>query len=147
MKGLQSELETLRERLRNLFRSDDYEREKLFRADLEKVASASKLLQIPEFRFFQIAYFQWHGREISENHLEYIFAAYMFEDIVPHWVRHLARTVISRNENGVIDPEDFHIERPKTTLELKSAGFGYIAILSIVVVIFCIMLAVHVPPQ
>ncbi len=145
MKGLHSEIETLRERLRNHFRIDDYEREKLLQEDLEKVASASKLLQIPEFRFFQISYFQWYGREISENHFEVIFSEYMFQDIVPHWVRHFARIVMSRNEDGGIDPGEYNIERPKTTHELKSAGFGYIAILSIVVVVFCIMLAGHVP--
>lgn len=146
MKGLHSELETLRERLRNLFRPDNYESEKLLRADLEKVASASKLLQISEFRFFQISYFQWYGREISENYLESIFSEYMFEDIVPHWVRHFARKVISCHEDGGIDPAEYNIERPQTTLELRSAGYGYTIILSIVVVVFCIMLTGHVPP-
>jgi hypothetical protein len=71
----------------------------------------------------------------------------MFENIVPHWVRHLARSVVSRHEEGSLDPAEYDIERPKTTRELKSAGFGYIAILGIIVVVFCIMLTGHIPPQ
>jgi len=147
MKGLHSEFETLRERLRGLFRQDDYESAKLLQQDLDKVANAAKLLQISEFRFFQIAYFQWYGRGIAENQLEYIFSEYMFEDIVPPWVRHFSRTVLACNEDGGIDPSNYNIERPKTTLELKSAGYGYTAILSMVIVLFCIMLSGHVPLQ
>lgn len=57
--------------------------------DLERVMIASRLLQVSEFCFFRIAYYQWFGREIDEGVLECLFREYMFQDNIPHWVRHL----------------------------------------------------------
>jgi hypothetical protein len=110
------------------------------RLDLDKVVFASKVLQISEFRLFSLAYSRWYGRDIPEGELEYIFSAYMFEDIVPHWVRHFTRQVITRFEQGILDPGEFNIKCPKATLELRSAGFGYSVILTVILIVFCVML-------
>ena len=115
-------------------------RDMQIRLDLEQVVSASKALQISEFRLFRLAYFQWYGRDIPESELEHIFSAYMFEDIVPHWVRHCGRQVTARFEQGVLDPGDFNIECPKATEVMKSAGYGYSFILTVILIVFCIML-------
>ena len=108
--------------------------------------SASRLLQITEFKFFHLAYTQWFGNEISENRLEHIFAEYMFEDIVPHWVRHFTRKILSLNGQGALETESFDIERPITTLEKRSEGIGYTIILSIIVVVFCFAITTGTPP-
>jgi hypothetical protein len=115
-------------------------RDRQTRLDLDKVAFASQALQISEFRLFRVAYSQWYGRDISESELEYIFSEYMFEGIVPPWARHFTRQVITRFEQGILDPGEFNIECPKATLELRSAGFGYSVILTIILIVFCVML-------
>jgi hypothetical protein len=110
------------------------------RLDLDKVAFASQALQISEFRLFCLAYSQWYGCDIPESELEYIFSEYMFEGIVPHWARHFARQVITRFEQGMLDPGEFNIECPKATEALRSAGFGYSVILTVILIVFCVML-------
>lgn len=147
MKGLQSEFETLKELLKDLFKHGSGEAERRVRIDLDRVAAASRILQISEFRFFHIAYAEWYGSEINDHRMEIIFSEYMFDDIVPHWVRHFTRRVMSRCEEGRLDPKEFHIESPRATLELKSAGYGYSVILAVIVILFCIMLTGHIPPQ
>lgn len=140
MKGVHSEIEALREAFKNLFKTQRARQQEHIRKDLEEVMTASRLLQISEFRFFNLAYAQWYGHDISEKGLEHIFASYMFEDIVPHWVRHFTRKVLSLFEQGVLDPEMFHIERPVSTLEKRSEGIGYTIILVILLVVFCFLL-------
>jgi hypothetical protein len=115
--------------------------------DLDRVMIASRLLQISEFNFFGLAYSCWYGQEIQEHSLEYIFAEYMFEDKIPHWVRHLARTILSRQEQGTLDPEDFNIVRPKPSQKLKYYGIGYTIMLAIIMVVFCILITGNIPPQ
>ena len=70
----------------------------------------------------------------------------MFEDIVPHWVRHFTRKVVSLFERGTLDPCEFDIERPRATLEKRSEGIGYSIILSIIVVVFCILITSQPSP-
>ena len=115
--------------------------------DLESVMVASKLLQVSEFSFFNLAYVQWYGREIQANAMEKIFATYMFEDVVPHWVRHLARRVLSTYDIGTLDPSEFNLERPKPSPRLRYTGMGYSIMLTIVMVIFCMLITGHISPQ
>jgi hypothetical protein len=113
--------------------------------DLNRVMTASRMLQISEFRFFKLAYCQWYGHEITDNRLEYIFSDYMFGDIVPHWVRHFTRKVLDLFDQGKLNPEDFNIRCPEATPELKSAGIGYSIILTLVVFLFCFLITGYTP--
>ncbi len=147
MKGLHSEFETLRDKLKGLLKPANAQEEERVRADIEKVGTAARLLQITEFNFFHLAYFQWHGREASASVLENVFSDYMFQDVVPHWVRHFTRIVTLQFDQGVLDPQEYSIEIPQTTLELKSAGYGYSAIIDFIMIIFCAMFTGHIPMQ
>jgi hypothetical protein len=140
VKDVNSSIEELRKILKNIFKSRKAMQHEHFQKDLEGVMRASRLLQISEFRFFDLAYAQWYGQSINENGLEHIFAAYMFEDIVPHWVRHFTRKVISMFEQGTLNPREFNIERPKASHELRCAGIGYTVILTVMVVVFCLLI-------
>ncbi len=115
--------------------------------DLERVVRASMMLQLSEFRFFQLAYAQWYGQEIPENRLEHIFSEYMFDDIIPHWVRHFTRKILSLSDEGRLHPRAFNIEPQEATYELRSAGIGYTVILTIVVFIFCFLITGYTPMQ
>jgi hypothetical protein len=58
------------------------------------VLRASALLDIREFDFFVLAHNWWFGRGPDMSALERVFAAYMFKQIVPAWVRQYAREVM-----------------------------------------------------
>ncbi len=146
MNGSKLDLETLKEVYNTHFRTPRNIEQKLCQKELEGVMLASRLLQITEFNFFRLSYAQWYGHEVSENGLEHIFAEYMFEDIVPHWVRHFTRKIVSLFEKGTLDPCEFDIELPKATLEKRSEGIGYSIILSIILVVFCFLITSQPSP-
>lgn len=62
--------------------------------DLQTLLEAVALLDISEFRLFELAYQKWYGRAAPAEQLEEEFAHYMFGDEVPFWVRHYARDVL-----------------------------------------------------
>ncbi len=127
------------------FKDESESEDKRVQKDLDSVSYASDLLNVSEFRFFHIAYSQWYGHDIMESQLEYVFADFMFDRFVPHWVRHFTRRIIDISNQNLLDPRNFDIERPVNTPEQRSAGIGYIMILSILIVIFCLLL-IHQPP-
>jgi len=115
--------------------------------DIDRVMVASRMLQISEFNFFGLAYSCWYGQEIQEQALEYIFAEYMFEDRIPHWVRHLARTILSKDDQGTLDPKEFNIVQPGPSQKLKYYGVGYTIMLTVLMVVFCILISGNVSSQ
>jgi hypothetical protein len=78
--------------------------------DVAAVHQAARLLQLPEFAFFRLAYRRWHGRGVRDRELEAVFMSYLLRRRVPPWVRHLAREVQERNRAGVLAPQDYGIE-------------------------------------
>jgi hypothetical protein len=109
--------------------------------DTDHVAISAGLLQVSEFCFFQVAYADWYGREISTPSLEPIFTRYMFDNVVPHWVRHLTRIVLSRSEEGTLDPRDFNIRPPKCDPEQQTWGWHYIITLALVLGVFLVLIS------
>ena len=110
MKKIIPFIKALFKRVRNVHHEDASGKEDRSERDVENVVRSSRLFQISEFRFFQLAYFQWYGRTISEKQLEPIFADYMLRNEVPHWARHCARQVLSRYSHGILDPLEYGIE-------------------------------------
>ncbi len=109
--------------------------------DIDHVAISAGLLQVSEFRFFQVAYADWYGREIPTPSLEPIFARYMFDSVVPHWVRHLTRIVLSRSQEGTLDPRDFNIRLPKRDPDKQTMGWHYILTLVLVLGVFLVLIS------
>ena len=70
----------------------------------------------------------------------------MFEDIVPHWVRHFTRKVINLFDEDALDPGVFNIKQPKASLEKRSEGIGYTVILTVMVVVYCFLLTSGTTP-
>ncbi len=108
--------------------------------DILAISSAACLLQISEFRCFQIAYTQWFRHELDEQSMEHIFSAYLKELSVPHWVRHFTRKVFSLEEQGILDPEAFNIIRPVNTRRNRIRGICYTALMLLITTIFCLMI-------
>lgn len=98
------------------------DREELEMADRSVVGSAANLLQVGEFQFLQLAYREWFGHDLPEALVARLFSAYMLQNDVPHWARHYARVVLSREERGQLDgndpsyhryDHDYHITVPR----------------------------------
>lgn len=82
------------------------DREELESKDKAVIAAAANLLQIGEFQLLQLAYHEWHGRDLPKALVDRLFAAYMLKGQIPPWARHYARTIISEEEHGRIDDRD-----------------------------------------
>lgn len=79
--------------------------------DVWSVLRAASLLSVGEFRVFEIAYQDWYGEAGEEKTIEKYFTGYMFNDIVPPWVRHFCKKVLKRDSEGTLDPADYGIVR------------------------------------
>jgi len=79
-------------------------------SECSEIAQAANLLQIGEFQLLQLAYFSWHGQEMSEEQSNATFQTYMIGGQVPPWARHYARQIIYKAEGGNLEDADpkFH---------------------------------------
>ena len=80
--------------------------------DCVLVANIAGLLEITEFRVFQLAFGEWYGRKIRDYEAEDYFTAFMYHDRVPFWVRRFCHKVQNLHDAGTLNPLDFGI-KPK----------------------------------
>ena len=107
--------------------------------DVDSVLNATALLDITEWDFFNLAYDRWHGGPAEQAVMEPIFAAYMFNDVVPLWARHFARLVERLYRRGVLDRRALGVERLPSSRRMVTRGVRYsvfIAAAIIVLIVF-----------
>lgn len=75
--------------------------------DVVAVLDASAALEVTEFRLFELAWHRWFGSRPDRDRLENHFAAYMFAERVPLWVRNFARLILDLDARGELDPRAF----------------------------------------
>ena len=98
--------------------------------DIADVLEISAVLEIREYDLFGLAYYWWFGKPSPEKVLESHFARYMFNRIVPLWVRQYSRMVLELQEKGSLDREALGVDRlPDATPESVRAGVRYAVIL------------------
>ncbi len=85
-------------------RADEFEPEQL-------VAEAAGRLDVGEAEVFRLAHCRWFGREPEARNLERLFAAYMFHDEVPAWVRHYVREVVALPAIGAAEARRLELQR------------------------------------
>ena len=108
--------------------------------DIADVLEISAILEIREYDLFGLAYYWWFGRPSPEKVLESHFARYMFNQIVPLWVRQYSRMVLELREKGSLDREALGVDRlPDATPESVRAGVRYAVIL---VTTLCILVLI-----
>jgi hypothetical protein len=140
MSAHSSKFETLSKKLKALIKGWDFGEEDGRAKDVARIDSASRLLQISEFRFFKLAYLQWYGTDIPDSSMENIFADYMFINEVPHWARHLARKVLTLYFQSDLDPRVFNIDSPPPPqYKKKNNVFNPIWIAAVYVVFYIII--------
>ncbi|MDH3597823.1 MAG: hypothetical protein OEM93_23550 [Rhodospirillales bacterium] len=64
------------------------------------VADVAAHLEVREIDVFRLAHRWWFGREPEEQALERGFAAYMFRQEMPAWLRHFARQALETESLG-----------------------------------------------
>jgi len=68
--------------------------------DTRLVLEASTFLDITEYHLFELAYRDWFGDDPAIYQVEPTFVNYMFNGVIPNWVRQFARkTLRSQSEN------------------------------------------------
>lgn len=105
--------------------------------DTLDVLSASSILEITEFRLFELAYERWFGEPPLEEKMESVYTRYMFRANAPFWVRQFCREVMVRERMGILDPTDFGVFRAPEAGTMVQRGIGY----SLVVLL--VMLTLH----
>ncbi len=104
--------------------------------DVWGVLSSASLLSIGEFRVFEIAYEQWYGEAGDEKHIEKHFTSYMFNDIVPVWVRHFCKKIVKLDDEDALDPAEFGVVHGAATMEQRNRGLEFIAALMFILIAF-----------
>ncbi len=98
--------------------------------DVEDVLELSAVLEVREYDFFDLAYRWWFGRRPNSQVLESHFARYMFNKIVPHWVRNYCRMILDLQKQGKLDKEELGISRlPEATPQSVRAGLRYLVMI------------------
>ncbi len=103
--------------------------EKNMSDDIADVLEAAALLQVTEFRIFELAYKEWFGRRPRPYIIERYFNDYMFNQAVPGWVTHFCRRVVALGHAGELDPRDFGIYYRLPSRRMARIGQLYIAFL------------------
>jgi len=106
--------------------------------DIDSVLNATALLDITEWDFFNLAYNRWHGGPAEEGIMEPIFAAYMFKDIVPLWVRDFARLVERLYQRGRLDRQALGVHRLPSSRQMVSRGMRYGVLIVVVVTVLIV---------
>ncbi len=111
------------------------------RPDVQAVLNTSALLEITEFEVFRIAYRDWFGKRAADNVIEPFFTDYMFNEVVPAWVRHFTRLVIDLAREGRLDPRQFGITPRPFSLSMAARGLRYL--LFVIVWVTMLVLLAH----
>lgn len=101
-------------------------------SDIVAVLDASAALEITEFRLFQLAFEDWYGKSAKLEFMERQFAAYMFAQYVPTWVRHFSRKILKLQSEGSLDPNSFGIWKPLPSSRMVLFAKIYTAVLLLV---------------
>lgn len=102
--------------------------------DTLDVLSASAILEITEYRLFELAYERWFGEPPKEDKVESVYARYMFRENAPFWVRQYCREVMARDRKGILDPTEFGVFPAPETETLFQRGLRYGMVVAFVMI-------------
>lgn len=103
------------------------------------VLNAAAKLDTTEFRLFELAYKDWYGRLCKNSVMESYFTPYMFDNIVPFWVRAFCRKVLAFHGDSQKARSTFGLRILKATKGNKMFGLIYAVIL-----VACLLFLVYI---
>jgi hypothetical protein len=83
----------------------------VFQDEAEAVSFVAGLLEISEFRLFEMAYENWFGSEATEKAIDGFFGNYLKSGFIPFWLRNMVRTIICEYRKGNLTPSRFGIDQ------------------------------------
>ncbi len=86
---------------------------------------AAALLEIKEYALFEKAYKDWSGHHAQRNVMEAHFSNYMFQGVIPVWVRRYCHKVVELERKGELDPRKLGIYKPQPSRRLILIGKWY----------------------
>ena len=92
---------------------------------------SAAMLQVTEFRVFELAYKDWYGVAPKHQVIEVHFRNYMFNQIIPVWVSHFCRHVVELGQAGQLNPKDFGVYQRLPSRRMMRIGQAYTAMLLI----------------
>lgn len=98
-------------------------------ADQWDLLEAAALLQITEFKVFELAYKEWYGVVPKPRVIEVHFRNYMFNQLIPGWVANFCRRVVEMEQAGTLEPRDFGIYQRLPSRRMRLIGKAYAAML------------------
>lgn len=90
---------------------------------------AAALLQVTEFKVFELAYKEWYGVAPKPRVIEVHFRNYMFNQLIPRWVARFCRRIVEQEQAGTLDPRDFGIYQRLPSRRMRLIGKTYAAML------------------
>ena len=94
-----------------------------FQDDAEAVSFVAGLLDISEFRLFEIAYKSWFGSEATKKTMDVFFGSYLKSGLIPFWLRNMVRTIICKHRQGDLTPGRFGIDQPCVSRSKRRLGW------------------------
>ena len=92
--------------------------------DAQAVLWSAEILEKSEFELFEAAYQAWYRETPEVARLERIFADYMFDEVVPFWVRQFTRSTLEAHDGWRRDEEMPVHEYVGACLHALSATMG-----------------------
>jgi hypothetical protein len=105
----------------------------VFQDDAEAVSFVAGLLDISEFKLFEIAYVNWYGSEATKKALDGFFGSYLKSELVPFWLRDMVRRIICKHRKGNLTPSDFGINHPRGSRFERRLGWILVVLFNILV--------------
>ncbi len=105
------------------------------------VLNAAALLDTSEFNIFSIAYESWFGEQANEQHLEKHYTAYMFDAVVPHWVRDFSRKIAQLAKSGSLDSSEY--VTPEPTASPQATEFARRFVITLAVITFFLFVSAN----
>jgi hypothetical protein len=103
---------------------------------------AAAMLQVTEFRIFELAYKDWYGVLPKAQVAEVHFRNYMFNQIIPVWVSGFCRRIVDLGQSGALNPKDFGIYQRLPSRRMMRIGQVYTAML-VVAFLFLVYMAYY----
>lgn len=98
-------------------------------SDQWDLLESAALLQVTEFKVFELAYKAWYGVAARQTVIEAHFSDYMFRQIIPVWVAGFCRRVVEMEQAGNLNPRDFGIYQRLPNRRMALIGKTYAALL------------------
>ena len=112
--------------------------EKHLRPDERSVLEAAALLDITEYDLFHLAYRRWYGQPAKDTLIERFFVGYMFNRVVPLWVRHFSRLVEQLSDRGELDANRLGVKFLPGSQHMVTLGVRYSVTIGLVLIVLVV---------